>query len=46
MRTIGNGNHRFEVYLVNLVPTVGSEIRETRSCVVVSPDELILPPSR
>ena len=31
---------RFEVYLVNLDPTVGSEIRKTRPCVVVSPDEL------
>ena len=31
---------RFEVYLVNLDPTVGSEIRKTRPCVVVSPDEM------
>jgi mRNA interferase MazF len=31
---------RFEVYLVNLDPTVGSEIRKTRPCVVVSPIEL------
>ena len=31
---------RFEVYLVNLDPTVGSEIRKTRPCVVVSPNEL------
>ena len=30
---------RFEVYLVALDPTVGSEIRKTRTCVVVSPDE-------
>ena len=30
---------RFEVYLVALDPTVGSEIRKTRPCVVVSPDE-------
>lgn len=30
---------RFEVYLVNLDPTVGGEIRKTRPCVVVSPDE-------
>jgi len=28
------------VYLVGLDPTVGSEIRKTRLCVVVSPDEL------
>jgi len=31
---------RFEVHLVNLDPTVGAEIRKTRPCVVVSPDEM------
>jgi mRNA interferase MazF len=31
---------RFEVYLVNLEPTVGHEIRKTRPCVVISPDEM------
>jgi mRNA interferase MazF len=31
---------RFEVYLVNLDPTIGSEIKKTRPCVVVSPDEM------
>ena len=31
---------RFEVWLVSLDPTRGSEIRKTRPCVVVSPDEL------
>jgi len=31
--------NRFEVYLVNLDPTVGSEIRKTRPCLVVSPDD-------
>jgi mRNA interferase MazF len=31
---------RFEVYLVNLDPTVGSEIKKTRPCVIVSPDEM------
>jgi len=31
---------RFEVYLVNLDPTIGAEIRKTRPCVVVSPDEM------
>ncbi len=30
---------RFDVYLVNLDPTVGSEIQKTRPCAVVSPDE-------
>jgi mRNA interferase MazF len=31
---------RHEVWLVNLDPTVGSEIRKTRPAVIVSPDEL------
>jgi mRNA interferase MazF len=31
---------RGEVYLVELDPTRGSEIRKTRPCLVVSPDEL------
>lgn len=31
---------RFDVYLVLLDPTVGSEIQKTRPCVVVSPDEM------
>lgn len=31
---------RFEVYLVSLDPTVGSEIQKTRPCAVVSPDEM------
>ena len=31
---------RFEVHLVRLDPTQGSEIRKTRPCVVVSPDEM------
>src|SRR6266851_10076132 len=34
------GPGRFDLVLVNLDPTVGSEIRKTRPCVVVSPDEL------
>ena len=29
---------RFDVWLVNLDPTQGSEIRKTRPCVVISPD--------
>jgi len=32
--------NRFEVYLINLDPTVGSEIRKTRPCLIVSPDEI------
>ncbi len=31
---------RFDVYLVNLDPTIGSEIKKTRPCVVISPDEM------
>jgi mRNA interferase MazF len=29
---------RFEVWLVNLDPTVGREIRKTRPCLIISPD--------
>jgi mRNA interferase MazF len=32
--------NRFEVYLINLDPTIGSEIRKTRPCLVISPDEI------
>ena len=31
---------RFDVYLVNLDPTVGHEIKKSRPCLVISPDEL------
>ncbi|WP_077000402.1 type II toxin-antitoxin system PemK/MazF family toxin [Variovorax sp. KK3] len=31
---------RGEIWLVNLDPTVGSEIKKSRPCVVVSPSEL------
>ena len=31
---------RFEVHLVALDPTIGREIRKTRPCLVVSPDEM------
>lgn len=31
---------RFDVFLVNLDPTQGHEIRKTRPCVVISPDEM------
>lgn len=31
---------RFDVFLVSLDPTVGSEIKKTRPCLVVSPDEM------
>jgi len=31
---------RGDVHLVSLDPTIGSEVRKTRPCLVVSPDEL------
>lgn len=31
---------RFDVYLVNLDPTVGAEIQKTRPCLVITPDEM------
>lgn len=31
---------RFGVYLVKLDPTVGVEMRKTRPCLVISPDEM------
>lgn len=31
---------RFDVYLIKLDPTVGSEIQKTRPCVIISPDEM------
>ena len=31
---------RFEVYLVSLDPTMGSEIQKSRPCLVISPDEM------
>ncbi len=31
---------RFDIFLINLDPTVGSEIRKTRPCLVISPDEM------
>lgn len=31
---------RYEVYLVNLDPTIGSEIKKTRPCVIISPNEM------
>lgn len=31
---------QYQVVIVNLDPTVGSEIKKTRPCVILSPDEL------
>lgn len=31
---------QYQIVLVNLDPTIGSEIQKTRPCVVISPDEI------
>ena len=31
---------RFDIFLVSLDPTIGSEIQKTRPCVIISPDEM------
>lgn len=40
MAIAGAAISRGQVYLVRLDPALGSEIKKTRPCVVVSPDEL------
>ena len=40
---IGSGNlfiEQYHVYLINLDPTIGHEIKKTRPCLVISPDEM------
>jgi mRNA interferase MazF len=32
--------NRFDVYSINLDPTLGSEIQKTRPCLIISPDEM------
>ena len=32
--------NQYEVVIVNLDPTVGSEIKKTRPCIIVSPNEM------
>ena len=39
-KRLGMVAKRFEVYLVNLDPTIGREIKKTRPCLVISPDEM------
>lgn len=36
----GNPVRRFEVHLISLDPTKGSEIRKTRPCLIISPNEM------
>lgn len=31
---------QYQIYLVNLDPTIGSEINKTRPCVIISPNEM------
>ena len=31
---------RFDVFLINLDPTIGSEIKKTRPCLIISPEEI------
>jgi|SRR5688500_12029838 len=31
---------QYQIVLVNLDPTIGSEIKKTRTCVILSPDEM------
>ena len=32
--------NRFDIYLIELDPTIGSEIKKARPCVIVSPNEM------
>jgi mRNA interferase MazF len=32
--------NQYEVVLINLDPTIGSEIQKTRSCIIISPKEM------
>ncbi len=32
--------NQYQIVLVNLDPTIGSEIQKTRPCVIISPDEM------
>ncbi len=31
--------NRFDIWLINLDPTIGKEIKKTRPCLIISPDE-------
>ena len=34
---------QYDIVLVNLNPTIGSEIKKTRPCIIISPDEMNRP---
>jgi mRNA interferase MazF len=31
---------QYEIYIVNLDPTIGAEIKKTRPCVIITPDDM------
>lgn len=35
--------NQYQIVIVNLDPTIGSEIKKTRPCVIISPDEMNRP---
>jgi mRNA interferase MazF len=37
---VGMGINRFDIYLINLDPTIGHEIQKTRPFLIISPDEI------
>ncbi|MFC1452440.1 type II toxin-antitoxin system PemK/MazF family toxin [Verrucomicrobiota bacterium] len=37
---MGMVTNRFDIFLISLDPTRGSEIRKTRPCLIISPDEM------
>lgn len=39
-RRSGSGRVQYDVYLINLDPAVGHEIKKTRPCLIISPDEM------
>ncbi|EOQ95753.1 PemK-like protein [Leptospira wolbachii serovar Codice str. CDC] len=32
--------HQYDIYLINLDPTIGFEIKKSRPCIVISPNEM------
>ncbi|TGN13788.1 type II toxin-antitoxin system PemK/MazF family toxin [Leptospira ilyithenensis] len=32
--------HQYDIYLINLDPTIGYEIKKSRPCIIISPDEM------
>jgi len=37
---VNEGIHRFDIWMVQLDPAQGSEIKNTKPCVIISPDEM------